>query len=343
MDFSAASAAFLASLLVMLISLIGVIFSAGKLGQWMQRYLTYLATFSAGVFVLVAFDLASEAVRAGGWVVAVISVLIGATLMEGIHYIFPTKHHHHDVDNSHTHTPIEGRSVLFSDALHNIGDGILLVGAFETNWYIGLAATLGVVLHETVQEVSEYFVLRGAGYSNKGALTRSFLVSSTILIGFFLASTLSSVTWIVALFSGIAAGGFMSVVLHDLLPHALASVRSNGGTYMHILAGLVGAGLMLGIQTALPEEEPMDPSRVMEETEQLPEINEPLVPSAPSKAAPKANRSTNSTVGTPSIVEATTTSAEGTGGTPASEPSVSEPALSTDGQSVDTGGIPRAR
>lgn len=270
MDFSVLGAAFIAALAVMLISLAGVVFSVGSLGGWMRRYTTYLATFSAGVFIVVAYHLASESVREGGWILAVVSVLIGAALMEGIHFIFPTKHHHHDTGHEHSHTPIEGRSVLFSDALHNIGDGILLVGAFAANWYIGIFATIGVLLHETVQEISEYFVLREAGYSNKSALTRNFAVSSTILIGFFLAGTLSSVEWILALLSGIAAGGFLSVILHDLLPHAIASAKTHGGAYIHIVAGIVGIGLMFGVQTILPHEESEDQedAAIVTETEE---------------------------------------------------------------------------
>jgi zinc transporter ZupT len=247
-------AALLASLAVMGASLVGVVFAAGTLGVWMKKYLPYLTTFSAGVFLLISFHLASEAVEEGGWFIGVGAVLLGAALMEGIHFLLPTKHHHHG-HSDHAHTPIDGRRVLVSDALHNVGDGVLLVGAFASNIYVGIAATIGVLLHEAVQEISEYFVLRGAGYSHRGALTRNFAVSASILIGFASASYLSSMEIVLALLSGIAAGGFLSVVLHDLLPHAIASVRANGGAYTHVIAVLLGAVTIFGLQTLLPHEE----------------------------------------------------------------------------------------
>ncbi|MFZ2556188.1 MAG: ZIP family metal transporter [Minisyncoccia bacterium] len=245
--------ALLAAFAVMTVSLLGVIFTVGRLGSWMQRYLTYLATFSGGVFLLIAYHLAEEAVHEGGWIVGVGSVLLGAALMEGIHFFFPLEHHHHGHVEEHTHSPIDGRRVLLSDALHNIGDGILLVGAFAADVWIGIAATVGVLLHEMVQEISEYFVLRESGLTNREALSRNFLVSSTILIGFVFAAFASGP--FVAILAGLAAGGFLSVVLHDLLPHALASVRTHGGAYVHVLAALVGASAMFGLQSALPHEE----------------------------------------------------------------------------------------
>ena len=248
-------AALLAALAVMLVSLVGVIFTAGSLGAWMRKYLTYLATLSAGVFLIIAFHLANEAVEEGGWLVAVSGVLLGALLMEGIHYLLPNKHHHHGHAHDHAHSPIDGRRVLISDALHNVGDGILLVGAFASNIFVGIAATIGVLLHEAVQEISEYFVLREAGYTHGGALVRSFAVSATILIGIFVATYLSSVDFILALLSGIAAGGFLSVVFHDLLPHAIHSVRANGGVIVHVVALLLGATGMFALQSAFPHEE----------------------------------------------------------------------------------------
>lgn len=250
-------AAFLAAILVMTMSLIGVIFTRGSLGAWMRRYLTYLATFSAGVFLLIAYHLAQEAVEEGGWVVGLLAVALGAAVMEGIHYLLPNKHHHHGSSHDHAHTSIDGRRVLISDALHNVGDGILLVGAFASSMWIGVAATIGVLLHEAVQEISEYFVLREAGYTNRDALVRNFAVSSTILIGVVAAVTLSSSDVILALLAGIAAGGFLSVVFHDLLPHAIHSVRVHGNAYLHICAALFGALAMYGIQMAFPHEEPV--------------------------------------------------------------------------------------
>jgi zinc and cadmium transporter len=244
----------LAALSVMFISLAGVMFTVGEIGKWLQRNLTYLATFAGGVFVIVAWHLAEEAVHEGGWIIGLGAVLVGALLMESINYFFPA-HHHHGAAHDHAHSHVDGRRVLLSDALHNVGDGILLVAAFSADLYIGIAATVGVLLHEFVQEISEYFVLRESGYTSSRALLLNFSVSASILAGLFLAIFLSSSEILVSILAGLAAGGFLSVLLHDLLPHALSSVKKHGHAQFHTLALMAGAGLMFTIQTLMPHEE----------------------------------------------------------------------------------------
>jgi zinc and cadmium transporter len=244
----------LAALAVMLVSLAGVVFAVGGFGRFLQRNLTYLATFAGGVFIIVAWHLAEEAVHEGGWLIGVSAVILGAALMESINFLFPA-HHHHDVSHDHAHTPIDGRRVLLSDSLHNVGDGILLVGAFSMDIYVGIAATVGVLLHEFVQEISEFFVLKESGYTNARALTLNFIVSGSILIGLLFAFFLASSEILLGILAGLAAGGFISVLLHDLLPHAVVSVKTHGRFAVHVIAVLLGAGLMFSVQALAPHEE----------------------------------------------------------------------------------------
>lgn len=258
MDFQVSGNALIAAFAVMAVSLIGVVFAGSRLGEWMQRYITYFATFSGGVFVLVAYHLSSEALHEGGFVWGFSAIVFGIFLMEAIHYVFPMQHHHHEIHHDHQHTEIDGRKVLLSDALHNVGDGVLLVGAFAVDVYVGLAAAVGVIIHEAVQEISEYFILREAGYTNTEALTRNFAASGSILIGIVAASLLSSNAVVLALLAGLAAGGFLSVIGRDLVPHAIASIRNSGGLQYHVVAVLLGAALMFGVQAVLPHEEHED-------------------------------------------------------------------------------------
>ncbi len=250
------SYAFVAAVTVMLVSLSGVIFSSSVLSTWTHRHLKYLATFSAGVFLMVVYHLLEEMLHESDALALVVgAVLFGAALMEALHHLLPAEHHHHEAHHDHTHTSVDGRRVLVSDALHNIGDGILLVAAFATNWAIGIAATVGIVVHELVQEISEFFVLKEAGYTTKRALGLILLSSSTILIGVGVASFLSSSEAIALLFAGLAAGGFLAVLLRDLLPHTLHSIKEHGGGFIHLSAFVMGIILMFGVQTYFSHEE----------------------------------------------------------------------------------------
>ena len=241
---------------VMLVSLSGIVFASQFLGAWARRNLTFLATFSGGIFLIVIFHLLEETLHeSSSLALAAGAVLFGATMMEALHHLLPAEHHHHNVEHDHLHTPVDGRRVLLSDALHNVGDGVLIVAAFAVDTSIGLVATVGIVIHELVQEVSEFFVLKEAGYTNTQALSRNFLSSSTILVGVGIAFFLSSAEEIAVLFAGFAAGGFLAVILRDLLPHAVHSIKERGGGWKHLFALAFGIMLMLGIQTLTPHEE----------------------------------------------------------------------------------------
>ncbi len=246
---------FLAAFAIMIISLSGVLFASGFMRHWMQKNLPYLATFAGGVFLIVVYHLLEETLHEGSVALAAGAVLFGAAFIEALHHLLPSGHHHHSIEHGHEHTSIDGRRVLASDAVHNLGDGVLIVASFSAGPVTGLAATIGILIHEFVQEVSEFFVLRSAGYSIRDALVRNLFASATILIGVALALFLSSSEEISVLFAGVAAGGFLAVILRDLIPHAAHTIRAQGGAYLHVIALALGILLMLGIQTLTPHEE----------------------------------------------------------------------------------------
>ncbi len=242
----------LAAFFVMLASLIGVVSVWKHLGDVIERNLSVLVSFSAGVFLLIGYGLTEETfAHAHEPSEALVWIGIGAALIFLIFRILPTFHHHHDAhDATHTHGRLDARRVLFSDALHNAGDGILLAAAFAVSVPFGIATTVSVFIHEIVQEVSEFFVLRQAGYSTARALTINFLVSSTILIGalggFFLLDTFEMFELPLL---GLSAGAIFVVVLYDLVPHSIRSTIRTEQYIRHIIWFIVGALLMFSINT----------------------------------------------------------------------------------------------
>lgn len=237
----------------MLVSLSGILFTSKHLGRWMRARIIYLATFSAGVLAVLAYHLIGEAME-GAFSLPLVAgcIVIGVVALEVIHGIIPDSHHHHE-ETDHSHSHIDGRRVLISDAVHNVTDGFLIVSAFMADWRVGIGATIGIMLHEMVQEISEFFVLKHAGYTNRQALTYNLISSSTVFIGIALSLLLVTADGAVSILAALAAGGFLSVVIRDLIPHAVESARSKGKWLQHIAAILIGAGLMLGLTYLLPE------------------------------------------------------------------------------------------
>ena len=128
-----------------------------------------------------------------------------------------------------------------------------IVAAFAASPLLGIASTVSILVHEVLQEISEFFVLRGAGLPVRTALMYNFLVSSTILIGsiggYFLLEQFAAIE--VPLL-GLAAGSYLIVVFHDLIPHSFNSARERGHYGKHVMFFLTGIALMAIFVTFLP-------------------------------------------------------------------------------------------
>lgn len=236
------------SILVMLASLAGVISVWRHAGSIIERNLSYLVSFSAGVFLILSYQLAREAIEHSTTIgYGILWIGIGVIGIWLLFKFLPAFHHHHDQgEEDHVHTKIDARKILLSDGIHNIGDGILLAAAFAVSSSLGIITALSIIVHELVQEVSEFFVLKEAGYSTKKVLLTNFFVSSTILIGslgsFFF---LDNFEMLEAPLLGIAAGSFLIVVFHDLIPHSVRTSSHHKHYTKHFIWFVIGIALMM--------------------------------------------------------------------------------------------------
>jgi zinc transporter ZupT len=253
----------LSSIAIMLASLIGVVFVWKGFGQFLQKNKKYLTTFAIGVFGVVTYSLSKEAFHLTESVVLSASSIFGGVLLLYVATFF-MPHHHHDTDDCcpEEHNPLNARRILLGDAIHNTGDGILLVSAFLIDTRIGIIAALGIFLHELVQEIAEFFILREAGYTTRKALMYNFLISGTILIGIIVGLFLSTVPIVNVAFIGLAAGGFLYILGADLLPHTVRAIKSTGSPGVHIVVGILGALTMLSVGLIAPHSHEHDESEM---------------------------------------------------------------------------------
>ncbi|HMR55616.1 MAG TPA: ZIP family metal transporter [Candidatus Doudnabacteria bacterium] len=235
---------------VMLVSLVGIFTTAKTIGAWAERNLKYLTTFATGVFILVAYKLVGETFHSDIEVSSILGIIaLGMLAAYLVDKAIPHSHHHHDnTENPDAHSKSGAHRIVFSDALHNITDGFLIVPAFLIDIRLGILTTLGIMVHEVAQEISEFFVLKSAGYSTKQALTINFFTASTILIGAAIALLIANISEdLISVLLAIAAGIIIFTIFKDLIPHSVKVAQRDKTYTKHFLAALAGAILILGV------------------------------------------------------------------------------------------------
>lgn len=235
-----------AGVTVMLVSLIGVITLNSFFARWVHTHLHYLVSFAAGVFAVVVVNIFREAAGTLSTPVLAGLTAAGIGLMYVLGKIIADYHHHHREDacgSISEHARPHALRILAADAVHNAGDGIIIATSFMASVPLGIAVTLAVLVHEVIQELSEFFVLRRAGLSTKEALMQNFLVSGTVLVGITAGLLLGEAEVVQAGVLAIAGGALLSVIAQDLVPHSLWVARQEG-VARHLLWAALGTGTM---------------------------------------------------------------------------------------------------
>ncbi len=236
----------IASLVVASLSLIGA-FLFGKSGHVHGTH-RFIVPIAMGVFLgVVFFELIPETLEMAHELgaIAIVTGFLGFYLLS--HILRTYHHHHHDHSDGCEHR-VGATKLLIGDEIHNIADGVVIASAFLINPVAGIAATIGIALHEIPQEIAEYSVLIAAGYSRKKAMFLNFLSASSIVLGVLLTYLFLTVGDYVWILTGLAAGNLLYIAASDMIPE-LNNEEHHGHfmqTFISTLVGLIAITLLLG-------------------------------------------------------------------------------------------------
>ena len=158
----------IATLAVSAISFVGALSLILK-DKILNKIVFYLVAISAGSLMGGAFlhliPEALESVEASGhrgveniFIAVLIGFAIFFILERVLHW-----HHCHKYNGDCSVHPFTYLN-LIGDGLHNFIDGIVIVAAFSLSVELGIATTIGVILHEIPQEISDVGVLIYGGF-----------------------------------------------------------------------------------------------------------------------------------------------------------------------------------
>ena len=226
-----------ANLLVSLGSLAGIM-TLTMSRQKLNRILLVLVALSAGSMMGGAFfHLLPEAAKSLEIDQVYLIVFAAFTLFFVIEKLLYWRHCH----DGHCRVHSFGYLNLLGDSLHNFIDGLIIAGAFLTDFNLGVATVLAVSLHEIPQEVGDFGVLVYSGWGRTKALIVNLLVGLTAVlggaVGFVLAGRIDNFT---AMLLPFAAGGFIYIAASDLMPEIRkeTSLKKSLASFGVFLAGV---------------------------------------------------------------------------------------------------------
>lgn len=210
--------ALLATLWVSAIALVGILFFLARRPS--ERGNAFLLSFAAGVLLATSFlELIPEAVHKAhhdsNVFVATLLAMIGFFLLERLLHGF---HVHEDLHGD-SHAVTSRYLILVGDGLHNFIDGVIIAASFAVSPELGITTTLAVTIHEVPQELADFGILIGGGFSRQKALLLNFISGLTSILGalaFFAISP--AIEGQIAWFMTATAGMFIYIAGSDLIP-----------------------------------------------------------------------------------------------------------------------------
>ena len=232
----------------------------------------FLLSFAAGALLCTAFThLLPEAVESGAvahnlFTTLFVALLAFFMLDKAELYHHGHEHHaalpnaansHHGHSHGHEHQQAHqhqsgGLSLLLGDAVHCLGDGMLIAAACLSSPALGLLVALAVFAHEVPHHMGDLVVLQGRR-NLRAALFKLLSAGSATLIGGLLGYLFFSqmAGWMPYLLM-VAAGSFIYVALADLIPQ-LQRHWGARDTLLQLLGLGLGAGLVLAATHVVAE------------------------------------------------------------------------------------------
>lgn len=252
---SAVVAAFIAVLIVSLISLVGL-FALSMSNTLLKKSLPFLVSLAVGaLFGDALIHLIPHALEEiPGTTVVPFFVLLGIMIFFTLEKFLRWQHTHAlpgelaQEGHNHGHHPIKpvGPIVLVGDGFHNLLDGIIIGSSFLINPEVGIATTIAIALHEIPQEIGDFAILLHSGYSKKKALLYNFISAMAAVVGLAIVFLLADIENIIPVLTAVAAGGFIYIAGSDLVPE-LHEESSTAQSVQQLIAMVLGIGIMFAL------------------------------------------------------------------------------------------------
>lgn len=206
-----------ATLLVSLISLVGIFFSHQRFN--LQKMTFYFMSLASGTLLGSTFlHLIPESLEYNPKH-ALTLTCAGVLLFFIFEKFLIWRHCHLHQHHEDFAKPTAARMILVGDSVHNFIDGLIIASSFMAGTEVGVSVTVAILLHEIPQEVGDFGVLLHGGFTARKALLMNIFSGAFAILGATLAYFfLGAIPLLQTVLLPMAAGGFLYIALADLIP-----------------------------------------------------------------------------------------------------------------------------
>lgn len=233
---------------ISLISLIGV-FTLSLNKSLLDKTIFLLVSISVGaLFGAAIIHLLPEAISTTGLTLDIaIYFLFGVLSFFILEKFVAWRHCHVRTTKEHPHNL--GIMNLVGDGVHNIIDGMIVAGAYLISIPLGISTTIGIILHEIPQEISDFGVLIYAKFTKGKALFFNFISALFAFLGVIIVLLFGqNISGFSNFLIAFAAGGFVYIAGSDLIPELHKETKPSK-SIIQFIGILVGIGFMILTRT----------------------------------------------------------------------------------------------
>lgn len=240
---------------ILLVTLIGL--AAGVIGtgsgavialfvkQPSKALLGFILGFAGGIMLaIVLIDLLPESIEAGGFVTAMVGLLIGSVFILFLDLKIP--HFHFFETTEELARFIRTGTILgLGIAMHNLPEGIAIGASYVASPALGFTLALTIALHNIPEGIAMACPLCAGGMRLRWIVLYTAMAGLPMGLGAFIGSSLGSISPLVLSLSlGFAGGAMLYIIFGELIPGAQNSGGGHAGTFGAVFGTIAGILLL---------------------------------------------------------------------------------------------------
>lgn len=233
--------ALLASILISLVSLLGLLFIKIRKNKLKGELLTLVGIATGALLGDAFLHLIPESMAIINAQKTGLMIITGILIFFTLEKILKWRHCH-DIDCDQKNQ-LAAISIL-ADSIHNLIDGLIIGSSFMISVPIGISTSLAVFMHEIPQEIGDFAILIHGGYSVKKASLLNLTSALLSVVGVLIIWLVKDIAKIQGELMAITAGGFIYLAAADLIPELHRHESKIKDSLWQMLSVVIGLGIM---------------------------------------------------------------------------------------------------